>query len=73
MLHYLRDRSWTSDCSSENTLLLLHRNHAKNNGSSNQLPRSVAIGSGPDQPGESLILPAKRLRDAPPGGAFLRL
>src|SRR6266704_1168328 len=58
MLRYLRDLRWTCDRNCENTLLLLHRNHAKNNGSSNQLHRSVAIDSGLDQLGESLILPA---------------
>src|SRR5215831_403563 len=73
MLRYLREWSWTCDRSCENTPLLLHRNHAKNNGSSNQPHRSVAIDSGPDQPGESLIFPAKRLRDGLPGGVFLRL
>src|SRR5215470_8066786 len=73
MLRYLRDRSWTSDRNCENTLLLLRRSHAKSNGNSNQFHRSVAIDSGPNQPGESLILPAKILRDAPLGGEFLRL
>src|SRR5262245_27332863 len=60
-LRYPRNRSRTCDGSCENTLLLLHHNHAKSNDSSSQLHRSVAIDSGPDQPGESLILRARKL------------
>ena len=73
ILRYLRARIWTCDRDCENTLLLLHRNHAKSNGNSNQLHRSVAIDSEPDQPGEFLISPAKKVPGGPPGAVFLRL
>src|SRR5215471_3950749 len=73
MLRYLHDWSWTFDRNCENMLPLPDRNHAKSNGNSNRLPRSVAIDSRPAQPGEFLTSPAKRSRDKPPGGAFLRL
>src|ERR1051326_1313759 len=73
MFRYLHDWKRMFDRNCENMLPLRDRYHAKSNGNSNQLHHSVAIDSRPDQPGEFLTSPAKKLRDRPPGGAFLRL